>query len=108
MKPRNFASNAKEVAEEMDLLGDTTQCYNQYSKKYHDFLGMFDAVYIPRRGKTIGVNWTSIENVASRVKKIKSNLLFPAWIKRAGAEVWGFGLRKHRIVLLRRVRVGEG
>ena len=105
-KPRNFTPYARKLCEEMGWVGDLTE---RWAGGYKiDYLGMFDFLALNTAGSAMGIQITSNENVPARVKKMKANPNLAKWLENGGeAEVWGFGKKNNRILLLRRVRLEE-
>lgn len=70
---------------DMGYLADVVERYDHHAQRLHDFLGMFDIIAL-RAGETIGLQPTTDANVAARVKKIRSNPLYAAWLE-TGARI---------------------
>lgn len=89
MKKSNFTQPALAELKKMGYTGDVTERWLG-SNRTRDFLGIFDIVAYGR-GHILGLQITSANNVASRIKKLKESPHLVGWIENGGrAQVWGF------------------
>lgn len=94
-KPARVAHDgrAKDLYEKKGYYYHKAEYYNAFSRRKHDFLGIFDAVVFKESKGIIGVQITTTENVAARRKKILKSPAFAAW-KAAGGKAHLLSFKK--------------
>jgi hypothetical protein len=70
--------------------------WNQWSRQRHDLFNMFDILALAPDGTLVGVQTTTTNHAAERVKKLRANPLLEVWCKKNVALVQGWAKRGPR------------